>query len=378
MLLIYDKFADKSDLEAGRKIKCVLKHVVSCVRSRKINGLYELEIQSIIDDDIKNYVREKNIIKSPSGQFYIIYWYQYNSNTQLVTIKAKHIFYYLAARPVIHHERDDMECYWSIRAILEDYPQPEGFIKYDFYVASHIEGRKSWNYWGKQQAYAILGDPNSLVNLYGGELYRDNFYFSIESKMEHSRENAFLIRDGWNTTGITCTVDDSNTTTTIDAYDNGGNFFQGAIGPGTIPYSTQKILTFSYSDMSQLSSDAYSFWQSNQNPARSFDVQLASIRNTNKESPWMELENYGIGDSGTVYSNIIGYSETQRIEEDRFDELSQRMISVKLGSYRNSITNKDRYDKLLNKDDSAGRRLDAIEKNMKGNITRDDIQNLFS
>ena len=92
----------------------------------------------------------------------------------------------------------------------------------------------------------------------------------------------------------------------------------------------------------------------------------------------MELENYGIGDSGTVYSNIIGYSDTQRIEEDRFDELSQRMISVKLGSYRNSITNKDRYDKLLNKDDSAGRRLDAIEKNMKGNITRADIENLFS
>lgn len=377
MLLIYDKFSDKSDLEAGRNIKCLLKHVVSCTRVRKLNGLYELEIQSVIDDDIKNYVREKNIIKSPSGQFYIIYWYQYNSSTQLINIKAKHIFYYLAARPVFEKERYGLDCYSALRTVLDDH-EAEGFISYDFFVASHIEDKHDFYYFGKQKAYAILGDPNSIVNLYGGEIYRDNFYLSVEKKMEHSRENAFLIRDGWNTTGITYTVDDTDTTTAITAYDNGGNIFADARLPGVDPYSTHRILTFSYSDLSQLSEDAVAYYAEHQWPARSFNVQLAAIRNTNKDSVWLELENYGVGDSGTVYSDIIGYSDTQRVMEDRYDELAGRMISVQLGSYRNSITNKDRYDKLLNKDDSAGRRLDAIEKNTNNNITRSDISNLFN
>lgn len=365
MILVFDRHATKEDLLAGNKIRCALQNVVSCIRTEVYNGMYELEIKSVIDDNVRNHIKRKMIIKSPSGQFFIVYWMQYDSSTQLVTIKAKHIFYYLSSRLVIHGDLNNVNCWEAIEAVKDDEPQEEGFLSYGFFAMSHIDERHDVNYFGEPQGYAIIGDPNSIVNTWGGVLYRDNFYFSIEKVKEGARENAFLIKDGWNTTGIKVTVDDSDSASAIFGYDNAGSTMYGVYtGPSDEwPYATVRRQTYSYSNMTQMSQDVDAYYAEHVDALVSFDVPVVSIRNTNKDSPWLELENYGVGDSGTVYSDILGRVETQRIIEQRYDELAQRTISVKLGNYRNSITNPDRYSKILAKDDSAGRRLDVLERN---------------
>lgn len=380
MIIIYDSHTTQADLQAGNGALCVLRHVISCTRTMVFNGQYELEIQSVVDDDVKNHVKKKNIIKSPSGQFYIIYWMQYDSTTQLVNIKAKHIFYYLSARPVIH-EGDfvDYNCYYAMRAVLDDEEQEAGFISYNFTVSSDITELKTINYYGQQKAYAIVGNPNSIVNLWGGELYRDNFYFSINHRMENSKENAFLIRDGWNTTGIKMTVDDTNSITSILGVDNVGQVFGISKGPDSgDPYSTYKIIKYSYADISKLEDDVGAYYEQYQSEAISYDVQLATIRKTNKDSPWIEVENFNVGDSGTIYSDVLGIAVTQKIIEQKYDEIAERVLSVKLGNYRNTIISHDRFAKLIAQDDSPGRRLDAIERHMLTTITKNDIENLFA
>lgn len=366
MLIVYDKFATKDDLTNDRKIQCVLKNIVSCIRTTALNGLYELEIKSVIDDNIINYVDRKSIIKSPSGQFYIVYWMQYDSSSKLVTIKCKHIFYYLAARMCEEKEHDNYNASYAILSVLFEYEQDPRLIEYKFDWSTDLDSDDNLhkiNYYGKNKAQALVGDANSICNLYGGELYRDNFYFSIKKKMENSRENAFIIRDGWNTTGIRMTMDDTNTVTALWAEDNFGNI-QGSSREidGTFPYSTVRYQKFSYDDdKSYLAEDSTNYFRTYENPAISYDVSLVSIRNTFKDSPWLELENYGVGDSGIVWFDLIHHEDVQRITEQKYDELAEQTISVKLGSYRNSITNTDRYAKLLGKDDSAGRRLSALE-----------------
>lgn len=182
MIIVYDKFSTQDDLINDRTITCILKNVVSCIRTTALNGMYELEIQSVIDDDIINHIKDKTIIKSPSGQFYIVYLRQYSSETGLATIRCKHIFYYLTGRMCEESEKIGYNAYYAIASIMYEPEQDPRLIKYDFDYSSDISDLHDINYYGQNKAQALVGGSDSVCNIYKGELYRDNFIFSINKK----------------------------------------------------------------------------------------------------------------------------------------------------------------------------------------------------
>jgi phage-related protein len=368
----------------GRKIQCVLKHVISCTRTIALNGLYELEIQSVLDDDIRNYIERKSIILSPSGQFYIVYNMSYSSSSGTVTIKAWHIFYYLSYRMCEEHEKYNYPASYAIASVMYEQEQDPRLVQHIFRTSTDLDSddnKYDINYYGMNKAYALIGSPQSVTALYGGEIYRDNFYFSIKKRMEGSKENAFLIRDGWNCKGINMVVDDSETVTATWGDDNYGNIFGiSRVPDGTFPYGVTRYQKYSYNKESYLQEDAAKYYDSHSVPSVSISVDLVSVRRTSKDSAWMQLEEYNVGDSGTVYCELFNTRPDeidQRIIEQKYDELAQRTLSVKLCDYQRSTFNTDRYSKLLGKDDSSGRRLDVLESGMNSVITRDDISSLF-
>lgn len=382
MILVHDKFATRAELEAGEKVIGVLRNVISCTRTIAVNGVYELSIKLCYDKSMFNLIKRQNVVRSPSNQLYFIYSYSYDTTNGTCDIRCKQIWYYLAGRPVLEGEIHGYACYWAIAAMMRDTTPAAGLVNYTFDYSSDIQFNpddlKTLNFETKNKVYALLGAPGSICNLYGGEIYRNNFRFSINSKMEGSRENAFLIRDGFNSLGIKITFDDTDTVTRVNGADNLGYESYRLRNPDS-SFSHERIVNqkYSYSDISNLSQDVSDYFGEHWLEKVSIEVSLDTLRRSSKDSEWLSLESYNVGDSGTVHIEELGYTETQRIIEQTYDELNGIVTSIKLGQYRDSILYKDRFSKLLAADDSSGRRLDALESSMTNTISKQDIQNLF-
>ena len=94
----------------------------------------------------------------------------------------------------------------------------------DMTIPSDYPRREYSNTEGISPVNAIM-DSGGILSVTGGELYRDNFYFSIRKRMENSNDNAFEIRIGYNLKGIKRTVDITTVCTYFQGTDNYGNLF---------------------------------------------------------------------------------------------------------------------------------------------------------
>ena len=90
-----------------------------------------------------------------------------------------------------------------------------------FTATSNISTQLSEEYEYVTVTAALIGEENSFINRWGGELFRDNFRFSINSIMENSQTSG-VIRYATNMTEIEFTEDDSELLTDLIAWDNFG------------------------------------------------------------------------------------------------------------------------------------------------------------
>ena len=147
---------------------------------------------------------------------------------------------------------DNYSAYWAISKIFDNimWGYGEGLTDYEFEFNSNIPDDKlrTAHFDGESVVYMLLGSPESIVNIYNGELYRRNFYFSINDRMEGCQDNAFNLVHGWNLTEISEEVDYSEYITELEAEDNFGQFLQVSRVPdGSFPHQVKKYLKLSYS-----------------------------------------------------------------------------------------------------------------------------------
>lgn len=191
---------------------------------------------------------------------------------------------------------------------------------------------------------AMVGADNSLINRYGGELYRDNFYFSINKRMQYAKDNAFYLRYSLDMTEITQRVDYTEVCTNLMCYDNYGNFSFGAatfLPTSRMHHPVVRMWQFNYSEYEgskeRLDADEKALWERLKTPKITYDVQLAALKNDPRYAEFLNLQNYNYGDTGTIYCPELDITTEQKITEVEKNELTGEITRMILGNLRGSI-----------------------------------------
>lgn len=190
---------------------------------------------------------------------------------------------------------------------------------------------------------AMIGADNCLLNKYGGELYRNNFYFSINQRMQYAKDNAFYLRYSLDMVKIQQRVDYTDFCTNLDCYDNFGNYWGvSTITPTSrLHHPIMRMVQFNYSEfegsMERLMADGFAYWETVNTPKITYEVQIAALGRDPRYKEFVDLQNYNYGDSGTIYCPELDIETTQRITEIEKDELTGDITRMLLGNLRESL-----------------------------------------
>ena len=340
-----------------------------CEIAEELNGLYELTLEHPIDKEGRwTYLLELNIIKA-GGQLWRIYSKQTKLNSdgsRTRTVKARHIFYDLNdklledVRPENKNGVDFID--WIMTHMYNDDPGSY-YPQFTFNYSSDIERTATSYFIGASVTGALLGEDNCFLNRLGGEIYRDNFYFSINEHKEGSQQEAFDIRYGVDMIDVDETIDYSDMITNLIVKDNFGN--HAVITHGNTPriaHHISKAVTFSYEneeDSRAFEQDARAYFNSKCYPKINYKCNYANLKNADLYKDFIGLKEYNVGDTGYIYCEELGISTLQKIIKKTVDVLTGSTVSIELGNMQDSLTRKDKYSSMVYDKSSAAKAAEA-------------------
>lgn len=342
--------------------------------TEKLNGDYSLTLEHPIDDDgAWRSLLEFNIIKA-NGQLFRIY----KKNTSLKssglatrTIYAQHIFYDLAHKLIKSCEITGMAGQQALDTIISSIFDDDidgAYRMYEFNRYSNISNivNASTKFQLTSPVACMVGEDNSFINRLGGELYRDNFYFSICDRKEGSVDNAFNITHGINMLEVEENVDYSEFCTYLHTEDNYGNTYAVAYVPdGRFPHNYAQGKKFNYNEnnIEALGQDMSSYFEERWTPKITYTVKFANLKNSEQYKDFLNLANYNVGDSGLIYSEELGINTTQTIIEKTINILTRETTSITLGNFPHSLTRKERYSNTITRADNI---IDKVVSPLRG------------
>lgn len=340
-----------------------------CEIAEELNGLYELTMEHPVDAEGRwTYLLELNIIKA-GGQLWRIYSKQTKLNSdgsKTRIVKARHIFYDLNdklledVRPENKNGADFID--WIMTHMYNDDPDSY-YPQFTFSYDSDITRTATSYFIGASVTGALLGEDNCFLNRLGGEIYRDNFYFSINESKEGSQQNSFDIRYGVDMIDVDETIDYSDMLTNLIAKDNFGH--NVIITHGNTPriaHHISKSVTFSYEneeDSAAFEQDAQSYFNSKCYPKINYKVNYANLQNADLYKDFIGLQECNVGDTGYIYCEELGISTLQKIIKKTIDVLTGNTISIELGNMQDSLTRKDKYSSMVNDKSPAAKAAEA-------------------
>ena len=214
--------ATQSELMAsGSNGQAILMPTV-CEDTEELSGAWTLNLEHPIDPEGRwKLIQEGNIIRA-GGQLFTVKHTEeiWNGNSGKVTASCEHIFYqygdnWIFADPVNVVEfkaKSYKDTIQQVNTHLTDKIIIPGGTVYSYTGEGDTTQFDSLYYValtnGCNPIEMLLGE-NGVIHSKGGELHRDNFYFSIFPRKETASDNAFDIRIGKNLTGVKRTVDTS-------------------------------------------------------------------------------------------------------------------------------------------------------------------------
>lgn len=330
---------------------------ISCISNKEFNARWDIELKHPMDKwDKWHWLVGQNILKV-KGQLFRINEVENVAEGEsiYVEVHAKHISYDLADVWIEYsgigaYNKNPHQTVRSGKQVLDQLisdriPDTE-FQGYSFDLHSDImitEGELSLEIRDMSFIAALIGADNCFANRIGGELYRDNFFLSMNTEMQNSRKEAFVLRYTADMTKIKQKIDYSDWVTYLRTVDNQGNYWAvSTTGSGwIIHHHKQKRVHFNYSDgnnsMSNLASDGSAYWNSVRTPNVTYEISIASIKNDPKYKDFLELQNYEVGDTGYIYCEPLQINTLQKVMAVKRDELTDTVISITLGNMQNSL-----------------------------------------
>lgn len=345
-----------------------------------INGEYSVTLTHPIDAIGKwRYIRESNIVKV-QGQLYTIKrveWTHTSENSGTVTAYCEHIFYQLNDLWIFGEQNREPAqfayCKSAMDSIMDrcvDYDEGTMYrFAYDWTSNWEWGGSSPWTFIvdgaGQTPVEKLIGSGGIIAEK-GGELYRDNFHFSINERMENAQDNAFDLRFGANMRGMKRTVDTSTLALWLSLTDeetgamiaisyDGRNFplFQfphNIVRSQTIRYE-QDFYDWFWEQMyagvdvndvifERLYADLLALWKSSCTPIICYDVDVQDLKDIYPELT--DHYKYKVGNSGTIYDELLGGKVTLKITETETDGITGEVTRIVFGS-KNSFTRSAGY-----------------------------------
>lgn len=318
-----------------------------CTEYHELNGRWDVNLTHPVDDWGRwKFLLPQNVLKI-DGQLFRIDEHTSVSGTSgmYIQVHAKHISYDLADEFVHYYQGENLNGSDYIRAMfgacLTDL---DHYNKYNFQYSSDLESRTGLVEINNQTLLnAFIGNDNCLINLLGGELYRNNFYFSINKRMEGAKDNAFALKYGFDMTGITQKIDYSELTTWLMVDNNFGDNWSVSYVNDVYPIHHHKHMFrhFNYSDSADsydhLVRDGQELFGQLCRPKVSYEVNIANLKKDPKYSGFIDLQNYRLGDKGTIECELLDIKTTQEIIAVQTDRLTGEIKKIKLGSENYSL-----------------------------------------
>lgn len=129
---------------------------------------------------------------------------------------------------------------------------------------------------------------------------------------------------------------------------------------GYMPHEVLKQVKFSYSGDPNTSHDTQAFATEHEKMSVSYDVKFKDLKHDRRYSQWAKLQSYKIGDSGKIYSERLGIDVDAKIVERTLNDITGETEEIVLGNCLPTLWKNDRF--AIARNDSAGKRLDSIEK----------------
>ena len=370
-----------------------LTDCLSAVITDEINGNYSLTLEYMLNGHLSEYLVQENIIKCPvqDGTMQLFRIKYVNKDFNKITINAKHIFYDLLDNFLLDVAPTNRAAQSFGEWILArtNYVSPFSFV-------SSIATTKSARYVRKNPVEAIMGtESNSMVNLFGGELQRDNFTINLLTRLGQDRGLKLIV--GKNITGIQMTIDENELYTRILPLG-----FDGLMLPETYvdsplinQYPTPKIRKYEFSEIKYDASgedesaysdiqDAYQALRDAANelyangidkPQINIAIDWIELSKTKEYEQFQNLETIRLGD--TLKANLLGLDYETRVIGITYNVLANRVDSFTIGEVKPNIaTTLNNIEKAVESVDTSSI-LDAARESATDLINSALVSNIY-
>ena len=331
---------------------------VSCTSTEEENGAYYVNLTHPFDPEGRwQYLQQYNILKV-NGQLFTIRSVdtrQTGEKSGTVSIYAEHIWYQQADGWVFPDEyivgTSGQRALWGIKTQTY-YHAGEHDTIYDFQGYSDIRFPPE-KYWVQQlndgtTPIDLMVGADGFIAKFGGELYRDNFHFSINERREGARERAFDIRIGKNVKGVRRIVDTSDFASYFRIYDAWGGWWACCwVLDETLarqfPHQTVRSVNaerpynadaedfdYDYYFNNILVKEGEAWFKSHCKPVVGYEIDFEDVRG-DPEFSIIANETLRVGDSGTLYDELLGGMLTLRITAVERDELRDKVTRAVIG-----------------------------------------------
>ena len=341
MLTIYNEFTtDFNNNGIG-----ILRDVISAKITEELNGGYELEMEYPAKGYLAEEIKEGNIIRAKSVESYQLFRIKHvKKNLNRKNIVATHIFYD-----------------WNDDFIEDTYPQKlagQAALQWivdhtvnssnKFTAYSDITKIATARYVRRNPVECLIGNiENSFVNVWGGELERDNF--TIKMLQSRGTDTGYKIIAGKNLKGIEVDIDYSNIITKIMPQG-----FDGLLLPEKYvesshigEYPTEKIKKVEFSEVQIVDDEEHP--ENNVNEQEAYEMLRAKAQEMfvkdKIDEPIVDIKVELIELSKTdEYREKYGFIETLKLGDTLYTKVDTLdvNISIKVVKYQWDVL-KERY-----------------------------------
>lgn len=340
MICIYDKKTTKDNFNNNGL--AVLDECIVAEVTEELNGEYSLYIEYPADSRKATHLVELNIIKANEQLFRIYKVERQQESTRRIKVWSRHIFYDLAFYFIESVNLVNA----NMKEAIEGTIPPEAQAVFEFLAPERNI------YPIKLRNINALEGLFNLIEIYGGELIRDNFTIEILEKL--GEDKGTTIRYGKNIKGLKAIIDTSEFATRI--YPIGDNNLvlqeryieaEGEIA-NILPYPITRKVEFSgCKDVEELRELAKKYIKKVSNPFINITVELLELSRTKEYGKYAKLFTMELGDIVKVEHERLGIYSELRVIKKVADLLNHINTKIELGNPLNTIINKLDFNSVV-------------------------------
>ena len=327
-----------------------LNDVLSASVVDELNGDYYLTFTYPINAKMANYLIENNIVKCKvaDGSMQLFTITNVVKTFDTLTITAKHIFYNLLFNLVEDVYPQNLNGQNFLRWILDRTNYNTRFTGY-----SDISTLGTARYVRKNPVECILGADNSMVNIFGGELKRDNFDIYFNSRI--GNDLGLKLMFAKNITGINITIDSTECFTRILPLGYNGLILPEKYidSPFINQYPYPRIAVFKFDDIKYDPEDEEAYHTEEEayqalrdkvqemfeagvdKPQTNIKVDWLELSKTEEYKQYSALETVHLGD--TIQAVILGLIYKTRVIKTTYNPLTDMIEKFEIGTLQQTI-----------------------------------------